>query len=101
MERNGNGPNGAGTGAARAILVPQPNQKGSLRMQRAFLLGAGTRLRTTAGLCFSLAFSAFLSLAPLRQGSGNAMCATDALIMAIWRPGRPSSLLHHSGQGSQ
>jgi len=40
IERNGNGPNGARTGDARAILVPQPNQKGSLRKQRAFLLGA-------------------------------------------------------------
>jgi hypothetical protein len=87
MERNGNGPNGAGTGAARAILVPQPRKKGLLRKWRAFLFGAGTRLRTTAGLCFSLAFSAFLSLAPLRPGSGNAMSATDALVMAIWRSG--------------
>ena len=26
---------------------------------------------------------------------------TDALIMAIWRRGRPDSLLHHSDQGSQ
>ncbi len=26
---------------------------------------------------------------------------TDALIMAIWRRGRPKELLHHSDQGSQ
>lgn len=26
---------------------------------------------------------------------------TDALIMAIWRRGRPQELLHHSNQGSQ
>ena len=26
---------------------------------------------------------------------------TDALIMAIWRRGRPTQLLHHSDQGSQ
>ena len=26
---------------------------------------------------------------------------TDALIMAIWRRGKPDSLLHHSDQGSQ
>lgn len=26
---------------------------------------------------------------------------TDALIMAIWRRGRPQELLHHSDQGSQ
>ena len=25
----------------------------------------------------------------------------DELIMAVWRRGRPSPLLHHSGQGSQ
>ncbi len=26
---------------------------------------------------------------------------TDALVMAIWRRGRPGALLHHSDQGSQ
>lgn len=26
---------------------------------------------------------------------------TDAVIMAIWRGGRPQELLHHSDQGSQ
>jgi len=31
----------------------------------------------------------------------TAQLVTDALIMAIWRSGRPSSLLHHSDQGSQ
>ena len=31
----------------------------------------------------------------------TAQLVTDALIMAIWRRGRPSSLLHHSDQGSQ
>ena len=27
--------------------------------------------------------------------------ATDALVMAIWRRGKPDALLHHSDQGSQ
>ena len=25
----------------------------------------------------------------------------DALMMAVWRPGKPVALLHHSDQGSQ
>jgi putative transposase len=31
----------------------------------------------------------------------TAQLATDALVMAIWRRGRPDALLHHSDQGSQ
>ena len=31
----------------------------------------------------------------------TAQLVTDALIMAIWRRGRPDALLHHSDQGSQ
>jgi len=31
----------------------------------------------------------------------TAQLVTDALIMAIWRRGKPDALLHHSGQGSQ
>ena len=31
----------------------------------------------------------------------NAQLVTDALIMAIWRRGKPDALLHHSDQGSQ
>lgn len=31
----------------------------------------------------------------------TAELVTDALVMAIWRRGRPDSLLHHSDQGSQ
>tara|TARA_R110002124_G_scaffold81437_1_gene214648 strand:+ start:396 stop:1256 length:861 start_codon:yes stop_codon:yes gene_type:complete len=31
----------------------------------------------------------------------TAQLVTDALVMAIWRRGRPDSLLHHSDQGSQ
>jgi putative transposase len=31
----------------------------------------------------------------------TAQMVTDALMMAIWRRGRPSELLHHSDQGSQ
>ena len=29
----------------------------------------------------------------------TAQLVTDALIMAIWRRGKPDSLLHHSDQG--
>jgi len=31
----------------------------------------------------------------------TAQLVTDALVMAIWRRGRPDALLHHSDQGSQ
>jgi putative transposase len=31
----------------------------------------------------------------------TAQLVTDALMMAIWRRGKPDSLLHHSDQGSQ
>ena len=31
----------------------------------------------------------------------TAQLVTDALVMAIWRRGRPQTLLHHSDQGSQ
>jgi putative transposase len=31
----------------------------------------------------------------------TAQLVTDALMMAIWRRGKPDALLHHSGQGSQ
>ena len=31
----------------------------------------------------------------------TAQMVTDALMMAIWRRGRPKALMHHSDQGSQ
>ena len=35
------------------------------------------------------------------QAKMTAQLVTDALIMAIWRRGKPDALLHHSDQGSQ
>ena len=35
------------------------------------------------------------------QASMTAQLVTDALLMAIWRRGKPDALLHHSDQGSQ
>jgi Transposase and inactivated derivatives len=35
------------------------------------------------------------------NASMRAQLVTDALIMAIWRRGKPDALLHHSDQGSQ
>ena len=35
------------------------------------------------------------------SSSMTAQLVTDALIMAIWRRGKPDALLHHSDQGSQ
>ena len=31
----------------------------------------------------------------------TAQLVTDALVMAIWRRGKPNALLHHSDRGSQ
>jgi putative transposase len=31
----------------------------------------------------------------------TAQLVTDALMMAIWRRGKPDTLLHHSDQGAQ
>ena len=35
------------------------------------------------------------------SASMTAQLVTDALMMAIWRRGKPDALLHHSDQGSQ
>jgi len=35
------------------------------------------------------------------QAEMTAQLVTDALIMAIWRRGKPNALLHHSDRGSQ
>jgi putative transposase len=35
------------------------------------------------------------------QSSMTAQLVTDALMMAVWRRGRPDALLHHSDRGSQ
>lgn len=35
------------------------------------------------------------------QATMTTQLVTDALMMAIWRRGKPNALLHHSDQGSQ
>jgi putative transposase len=35
------------------------------------------------------------------QASMTAQLVIDALLMALWRRGKPRELLHHSDQGSQ
>jgi len=35
------------------------------------------------------------------SGSMTAQLVGDALLMALWRRGKPDELLHHSDQGSQ
>jgi transposase InsO family protein len=35
------------------------------------------------------------------QTAMTAQLVTDALVMAIWRRGKPNALLHHSDRGSQ
>jgi transposase InsO family protein len=36
-----------------------------------------------------------------RHAAATAQLASNALLMAVWRRGRPDALLHHSGKGSQ
>ena len=61
-------------------------------------------VRSSASRCASLET---LVTAPRRvvgwamKAEMTAQLVTDALIMAIWRRGKPDSLLHHSDQGSQ
>ena len=31
----------------------------------------------------------------------NAKMVTDALVMALWRRGKPNALMHHTDRGSQ
>jgi putative transposase len=37
----------------------------------------------------------------VRERGVTAQLVTDALVMAIWRRGKPDALLHHSDRGSQ
>ena len=56
---------------------------------RGCALGAGPRRRGCASRAWSM------------SAAMTAELVTDALVMAIWRRGRPKELLHHSDRGSQ
>jgi putative transposase len=63
-----------------------------------------TYIWTAEGWLFFAAVLDLFSRRIVGWSASHAMTAqlvADALIMAVWRRGRPSSLLHHSDQGSQ
>jgi transposase InsO family protein len=41
------------------------------------------------------------NVSPITCAAMTAQLVTDALVMAIWRRGKPDALLHHSDRGSQ
>jgi putative transposase len=79
----------------RAFAAPAPNRK---------WIADFTYIWTAEGWLY---VAAVLDLFSRRivgwsmSASMTAQLVTDALIMAIWRRGKPHSLLHHSDQGSQ
>ena len=79
----------------RAFEAPAPNQK---------WVADFTYIWTAEGWLYVAAVVDLFSRRVVgwaMKGEMTAQLVTDALIMAIWRRGRPGSLLHHSDQGSQ
>ena len=82
------------TGKGPSVILPQPMPSRSMHHS----------LWTAEGWLY---VAAVIDLF-LRRVVGWSMSATmaaqlvaDALMMAIWRRGKPDALLHHSDQGSQ
>ncbi|MDR6816453.1 transposase InsO family protein [Neorhizobium sp. 2083] len=89
----------------RAVIMPNvldhqfvgdnPNQKG---------VADFTYIWTAEGWLYVAAFIDLFSRRVIgwsMNANMTAQLVTDALIMAIWRRGKPDALLHHSDQGSQ
>jgi putative transposase len=79
----------------RAFEAPEPNQK---------WVADFTYIWTAEGWLYVAAVVDLFSRRVVgwaMKAEMTAQLVTDALIMAIWRRGRPDSLLHHSDQGSQ
>jgi putative transposase len=63
-----------------------------------------TYIWTTEGLLYAAAVMDLYSRRIVGWSMSDTMQAkmvSDALLMALWRRGKPSSLMHHSDQGSQ
>jgi putative transposase len=60
-----------------------------------------TYVWTAEGWLYVAAVVDFFSLGWSMSAAMTAQFVTDALVMAIWRRGKPDALLHHSGRGSQ
>ncbi|WP_156464189.1 IS3 family transposase [Devosia sp. Leaf420] len=79
----------------RAFVASAPNQK---------WIADFTYIWTAQGWLYVAAVVDLYSRRVVGWSMSSSMTAqlvTDALIMAIWRRGKPDSLLHHSDQGSQ
>ena len=79
----------------RAFVASAPNQK---------WIADFTYIWTAQGWLYVAAVVDLYSRRVVGWSMSSSMAAqlvTDALIMAIWRRGKPDSLLHHSDQGSQ
>jgi putative transposase len=79
----------------RAFEAPAPNQK---------WIADFTCIWTAEGWLYVAAVIDLFSRRVVgwaMKAEMTAQLVTDALIMAIWRRGKPDSLLHHSDQGSQ
>ena len=79
----------------RAFEAPAPNQK---------WVADFTYIWTAEGWLYVAAVVDLFSRRVVgwsMKAEMTAQLVTDALIMAIWRRGRPDSLLHHSDQDSQ
>jgi putative transposase len=79
----------------RQFAAEQPNQKG---------VADFTYIWTAEGWLYVAAVVDLFSRRVVgwsMKAEMTAQLVTDALIMAIWRRGKPDALLHHSDQGSQ
>ncbi len=79
----------------RQFTADRPNQK---------WVADFTYIWTAEGWLYVAAVIDLFSRRVVGWSMSNTMTAqlvTDALIMAIWRRGKPDALLHHSDQGSQ
>lgn len=85
----------AGNVLDRQFTADRPNQK---------WVADFTYIWTAEGWLYVAAVIALFSRRVVGWSMSDTMTAqlvTDALIMAIWRRGKPDALLHHSDQGSQ
>jgi putative transposase len=85
----------AGNVLDRQFTADRPNQK---------WVADFTYIWTAEGWLYVAAVIDLFSRRVVGWSMSNTMTAqlvTDALIMAIWRRGKPDALLHHSDQGSQ
>jgi putative transposase len=80
----------------RAFDAPTPNRKWIADFTYAWTAGGWLYYVAAVVDLFSLRVVGWSMSASM-----TAQLVTDALLMAIWRRGKPNAVLHHSDQGSQ